>query len=181
MRWRGDSDRWGAMAITFHWLTALVVFAQFALGLWMTDLTLYDRWYHAAPDLHKSIGSLLFALLLARLGWRGYAGRPQELAGQQRWERIVARWVHFMLYLLPFAVMVSGYLISTADGRPISVFGTFTLPATLYGLDGQEDIAGAAHLVLAVTLIGLALLHAGAALKHHFLDRDRTLLRMLGR
>jgi cytochrome b561 len=76
--------------------------------------------------------------------------------------------------------MVSGYLISTADGRGIDVFGLFTVPATLQGIDHQEDVAGASHLVLAVTLIALALLHAGAALKHHFIDRDRTLRRMLG-
>jgi cytochrome b561 len=76
--------------------------------------------------------------------------------------------------------MVSGYLISTADGRGVSVFGWFTVPATLHGIDGQEDVAGVVHLTLASTLVAVALLHAGAAFKHHFIDRDRTLKRMLG-
>ncbi|MOA52423.1 hypothetical protein D3C78_1757160 [compost metagenome] len=77
--------------------------------------------------------------------------------------------------------MFSGYLISTADGRGIEVFGWFTVPATLSGIDGQEDIAGVVHLWLAWGLIGMAALHALAALKHHFIDRDATLSQMLGR
>jgi cytochrome b561 len=78
-------------------------------------------------------------------------------------------------------VTLSGYLISTADGRPLQVFGGLAIPATLSGLEGQADIAGAVHLALASSLIGVASLHALAALKHHFWDRDGTLLRMFGR
>jgi cytochrome b561 len=89
--------------------------------------------------------------------------------------------VHGLLYLLLFGVMVSGYLISTADGRPIEVFGLFAVPATVTGLPGQADRAGDIHLILAVTVIILAIVHALAALKHHFIDRDRTLVRMLRR
>jgi cytochrome b561 len=84
------------------------------------------------------------------------------------------------LYALLFAVMISGYLISTADGRSIDVFGLFSVPATVTGLPGQADVAGDVHFVLAVTLVTVAAAHALAALKHHLLDRDRTLLRMLG-
>jgi cytochrome b561 len=76
--------------------------------------------------------------------------------------------------------MLSGYLISTADGRGLEVFDWFSVPATLSGLDRQEDIAGEVHLYLAWTVIVLAALHALAALKHHFIDRDPTLMRMLG-
>jgi cytochrome b561 len=77
--------------------------------------------------------------------------------------------------------MFSGYLISTADGRAVDVFDWFSIPATIHGYDNQEDIAGLVHLVLAISLISLVTLHAAAALKHHFIDRDRTLLRMSGK
>ncbi len=77
--------------------------------------------------------------------------------------------------------MTSGYLISTADGRPLEVFGLFEIPALISGIDGQEDRAGEIHLALAYSLMGLTGLHAVAALKHHFIDKDRTLLRILGR
>ncbi len=79
------------------------------------------------------------------------------------------------------AVIVAGYLISTADGEPISVFGWFSVPATLSGLPDQADVAGEIHLYLAWALVVFAVLHALAALKHHFVDRDPTLKRMLGR
>jgi cytochrome b561 len=181
VRWRSGPDHWGAVTIALHWLTALVVFGLFAMGLWMTELTYYDRWYHDAPYIHKSIGVLLFIVTLLRLLWLLAAGRPQELASYAPWERLAARVTHITLYLLLLAVMLGGYLISTADGRPVEVFGWFEVPATISGLERQEDIAGTVHLILASTLIALALLHAGAALKHHFFDRDRTLRRMLGR
>ncbi len=176
---RSTGDHWGVVMVLIHWLTALAVFGLFALGLWMTGLGYYDPWYHRAPELHRGIGVLLLLLSVARLLWRLLYGRPQELPGHRDWEHLIAKIVHMLLYLLLFAVIVSGYLISTADGRGIEVFGWFTLPATLHGLDGQEDIAGVVHLLLASTLIGLALLHAGAALKHHLIDRDRTLTRMM--
>ena len=72
-------------------------------------------------------------------------------------------------------------MISTADCRPLEVFGLFSIPAVVTGIDNQEDIAGRVHLLLAFSLVGLALLHALATFKHSFFDRDRTLLRMLVR
>jgi len=116
-----------------------------------------------------------------RLLWRLYSPPPSPLASHTPLERRAAHAVHLLLYGLLFALMLSGYLISTADGRGLEVFGLFTLPATLTAIPRQEDVAGAVHLTLAWLLIGLAALHALAALKHHLFDRDRTLRRMLGR
>ncbi len=181
MRWRNDQAHWGAVSITLHWLSALAVFGLFILGLWMTGLGYYDTWYHKAPYIHKSVGALLFIITAARLAWLQAVGHPAELTSNTPQERLAARFVHLALYLLLFGVMVSGYFISTADGRPLEVFSWFTVPAAISGLDDQEDIAGTVHLILAITLIGLAILHTAAALKHHFIDRDSTLLRMLGR
>ena len=115
--------------------------------------------------------------MLARLAWRSLNPRP-ELSGTAL-EKKAAALVHRLLYLMLYALMLSGYLISTADGRAIEVFGLFDLPATLSGLQNQEDIAGKVHQAIAYSLVGIASLHALAALKHHFFDRDQTLRRML--
>ena len=88
---------------------------------------------------------------------------------------------HGLLYLGLFGVMISGYLISTADGRGIGVFGWFEVPALISGLPEQEDVAGLIHKYLAWGLVIFAVIHALAALKHHFIDRDATLVRMFGR
>jgi len=180
MRLRNSSSQWGWTTITIHWITALTIIGMFAFGLWMVELTYYDEWYKKGPSLHKSIGITLFMLTLGRLVWRLKNITPDALSSHKVWERKIAAIAHFLLYLLLFGVMISGYLISTADGRGVEFFGLFEIPATLQGIENQEDIAGVVHLILASTLIGIALLHAGAALKHHFIDRDRTLKRMLG-
>ena len=178
---RNTQSSYGLIAVLLHWLVALAVFGLFGLGLWMVELSYYDPWYRRAPEIHKGIGILLFLTLVLRLVWRLGNPRPRPLPGHTRIEVRAAAVIHPLLYLLLFAVMVSGYLISTADGRSIDVFGLFQVPATLNGLPNQADLAGDIHLALALTTMTLAGIHALAALKHHFLDRDRTLLRMLGR
>ena len=175
--WRNTLNNYGWISIGLHWLVAIAVIGLFGLGLWMVELTYYDPWYQRAPNLHKSMGVLLFFVMLARLAWHLGNARPR-LSGAP-WEQRAARLVHGLLYLLLYALMVSGYLISTADGRAIDVFGLFRIPATLTGKQ-QEDIAGVVHEFLAYGVIALATLHALAALKHHFIDRDNTLKRMLG-
>ena len=180
MPWQTTSKDWGWLTILIHWLTAVAVFGLFGLGLWMVELDYYSPWYRKGPDLHKSIGILLFILTLLRLVLRRIEGRPDKLPTHNGRERRLAHLVHGLLYLLLISVMIAGYFISTADGRSIEVFGLFSIPASLQGIDKQEDISGVIHLWLAISLISLVVLHALAAIKHHVFDRDRTLKRMLG-
>ena len=181
MQWKNSTTRFGLIAIALHWLVALTVFGLFGLGLWMTGLDYYDSWYKQGPWLHKSIGVVLFFVVIFRLYWRVLSPPPVALTSHKSWEIRMAHMAHLLLYLLLLAIMVSGYLISTADDRSIEVFGWFSIPATITSIPNQEDVAGLVHLTLASFLISLALLHAIAALKHHFIDRDRTLDRILGR
>jgi len=175
---RNTSISYGWVSIVLHWLMALALFGMFALGFWMTDLTYYDRWYHDAPEIHKGIGILLLIVLLFRFVWRLINTRP-ELMGAW-WEQVVALLVHRLHYVLMFTVLISGYLIPTAEGVGVDVFGWFTVLATLTFDKEQADLIGKIHWISAWAMMGLAGLHAGAALKHHLIDKDITLLRMLG-
>ncbi|CRM18644.1 hypothetical protein [Pseudomonas sp. 22 E 5] len=181
MQLRNSSARYGWVSIVLHWGVALVVFGLFALGLWMVGLDYYSAWRKDAPDLHKSIGITLFAIMLVRIVWRIVSPPPPPLASYSRMTRIGAAFGHAFLYLGLFAVMIAGYLISTADGVGIPVFGLFEIPAVVSGLPDQADTAGVVHLYLAWVLVVFAGLHGVAAFKHHFIDRDATLTRMLGR
>jgi cytochrome b561 len=182
MKWRNDPRGYGLVAVAMHWTVAVGVFGLFALGLYMRTLTYYDPLYRVLPQWHKDIGFALILLVLLRLAWRVAGVQPAAEPGHRRWERAAAHAAHALLYLLPFAMLASGYLISTADGRPMVLWvGVLELPALVTGIDNLEDTAGTLHELLAYGFIGLAVLHAAGAVKHHFFDRDRTLLRMLGR
>ena len=181
MQAANSETRWGWVAIALHWLVALVIIGLFALGFWMVDLTYYDDWYRQGPHIHRSIGILLLAAMLFRVVWRLVSTPPKPLLTHSRLEVIGAKVGHLVLYLLIFIAMVSGYLISTADGSAISVFGWFEVPSLTGRIKGMEDIAGSVHYWATWALVVLAGLHALAALKHHFIDRDDTLRRMLGK
>ncbi|HHQ6565647.1 cytochrome b [Serratia fonticola] len=181
MLWKNTADRFGHVSVLIHWLVALTVYGMFALGLWMVTLGYYDVWYHQAPEIHKSIGTLLFIVMVVRVVWRFISPPPKPLVSYSRLTRISAVLAHIALYTVLFAILISGYLISTADGQAISVFGWFDVPASVTGLPQQADTAGTIHLYLAWAVVVLSVLHALAALKHHFIDRDVTLKRMLGR
>ncbi|MDJ0776670.1 MAG: cytochrome b [Gammaproteobacteria bacterium] len=177
---RNTPQTWGTIAIALHWLMALVILGLFGLGFYMVDLTYYDPLYKTLPEIHKGIGILLALVLVLRIAWRLTNPRPAPIAGTTPLEERAASLVHHLFYLLIVVVMFTGYLISTADGKPIDVFGLFSVSATLTSIPEQEDRAGLVHEYLAYGLIALVVLHAAAALKHHFVDRDDTLRRMLG-
>lgn len=175
------SSSYGYVSIFFHWLSAVTIFGLFGLGFYMVDLTYYDSWYKTAPDVHKSIGLILFAFMVLRVIWRIKQIKPNHLASHSPLERKAGKVIHKVLYLLIFIIMLAGYLISTADGRGIEIFEVITIPAFGSIIENQEDIAGLVHQWLAYLLMLLVALHALAALKHHFIDKDNTLNRMIGK
>ncbi len=173
---RDTTAGYGLVSRLVHWLMALAIFAMFGLGLWMVGLDYYSPYYHAAPELHKSVGILLLIALALRFGWRLANTKPSD-DDLTTVERVAARLVHWGFYPLLLALMVSGYLISTADGRPIDVFGLFSVPSPGEN-KGLEDTAGVIHEYLSYLVILLSAVHAAGALKHHVIDRKATLTRM---
>lgn len=91
MQFKNTPQRYGVVSAALHWLTALVVYGMFALGLWMVTLSYYDGWYHQAPEIHKSIGILLMMALIVRIIWRLYSPPPVALTQlfplNARWRR----------------------------------------------------------------------------------------------
>lgn len=176
---KNSTSGYGWISIAIHWLSALVIFGMFGLGLYMVDLTYYDDFYKTGPYIHKSIGILLALVMLGRLLWKVMGSKVAPLATHKSWEVRLAHVVHFLLYMIFFMIAVSGYLISSADGSSIEVFGIFEVPSAIDSIDNLEDIAGDVHECLAWLLIGLVVFHVLGAMKHHVIDKDNTLRRML--
>ncbi|MEL7479132.1 MAG: cytochrome b [Pseudomonadota bacterium] len=174
---KNTTQSYGWVAKSLHWVSAVVVVGMFASGWWMVELNYYSDWYRTAPFIHKSVGVLLLILTLARLCWKVNNMSPDAVGNAV--EQFMAKAAHTVLYLLIVVICISGYLISTADGRGIEVFNWFVLPSFGELFSQQADTAGVIHKYSAYGLMGLVLLHALAALKHHFIDKDNTLKRML--
>lgn len=175
--WRNQKSGYGLISIFLHWLMAVGVIGLFALGMYMVDLSYYDPFYHKALTWHKLFGMLLACLFIARIIWK-IANPTPKMLGNNRMLHILAHATHGTLYLLLTIMFVSGYLISTASGAGIDIFNRFSIPA-LIQIGEKADAAGQAHALVAYCLMGLVSLHALAAIKHHIIDKDDTLKRML--
>ncbi len=176
-----DTDkRFGFVSIANHWLAALLIIGMLSLGLYMADLP-KGPWKGELFDIHKSFGVLVLLLGAARIGWRLGNTRPGPVDSAQPWLRKTARLLHVLLLAAMLALPLSGWAMSSAGDHAVSFFGLFTLPPLLEVNKELGKTLGEVHETLAWTLIALLVLHAGAALQHHFIARDATLRRMLGR
>ncbi|MDE2406562.1 MAG: cytochrome b [Xanthomonadaceae bacterium] len=177
---KNTATRWGIISQLLHWLMAILIVAMAWLGLTMGDLP-------NGPDkiatyaLHKSLGLSLLALVVLRLLWRLLAGAPAHVAGTPPWQVRVAAATHFMLYVLLFALPLTGWLLNSAAGFPLQWFGLINLPALAGHDEALHTLATSAHEWLFWLLAALVLAHAGAALFHHLIQGDATLARMLPR
>jgi cytochrome b561 len=167
-------------SILLHWSVAFITVALFVSGLWMVDLDYYHEWYYRAPWWHKSMGVLVVTLVLIRLVWSRWRSLPAQIGTIPHRQHLAAKFVHGLMNLCIVLLGLTGYLMVTAKGEPLEVFDWFQLPALVAGKAGWVDTAGVLHLWIAYVTIALAAGHALAALKHHFIDQDATLMRMLG-
>ena len=174
-----SNNTFGLVTIVLHWLLAIIIIGQFIFGLYMLSLSYYDPNYHSLPFYHKSIGIVFAFLLLIRIVWTCINPRPLPASNAPQWQSRLAVFLQWTMNLLLIVVVIMGYLISTASGDGISVFGWFEIPASMTSIPNQEEVAGQWHYWLACTVITLAGFHGLAALKHHFIDKDQTLNRMI--
>lgn len=176
---RNSPDRYGLVTKTLHWMIALGIMGMIWLGWWMVGLSYYDSWYNRGLELHRAIGMVLLGLAFLMAAWKLLSPSPALQSELNPWEKRGAWAAHGILLLAMFVIPVTGYLISTSAGKGFSIFGMFEFPALLTTSEAARDLAIAAHCYIAYGLIAVIAVHAGAALKHQFIDRHGTLRRML--
>ncbi len=173
---QNTKSNWGAISVAFHWLIALAIFAQFLLGWIAEDMRM-------SPDKfelfvwHKSIGVTVLLLVALRLAWRLHSAPPQSIASGR--ELLLARVGHASLYVLMFAVPLSGWWISDTSRIPFRIFWHVPTPDLMAANREASELAEQVHGALTTLLLILVVVHILAALRHHFLLKDATLRRML--
>ncbi len=186
MQWRNSSSRYGSVATSLHWIIVAAIIAQYFLAEAAEEQGDGPPSVFSAAGIHNSLGIAVLALALVRILWRLIELPPSAPATMKSYEIALARTVHIAFYFLLFAIPLSGWALATADEQPLSFFGLFDIPQLRIGAQlplvggtlGEEQLEEV-HEVLFNVLLGLALLHVAAALKHHFLDRDGVLRSML--
>lgn len=166
-------------AIGFHWIIALLIFATFGLGWFMTDIPGFTMAKLKYFSWHKWLGVTIFLLAVLRLLWRFFHMPPALANTIPKWQQLAAHVVHWSLYILIFIIPLSGYFYSLAAGVPVVYLGWVPLPVLIQPNAELAEGLKQLHMLLNYSLVFLLLAHVGAALKHQLIDRDGTLARML--
>ncbi len=170
---------YGAMGKLFHWVNAILIIALLVLGWYMVRLSYYDPGYNVSLAWHKALGMLVLGVVTGKTVWLLVSRPTVDRSSLRRFEQVAAKWTHRLLYSMMVLIPLSGYLVSTSAGRGIDVWGMFTVPALLAITEPWLAYAIAIHYYCSYAAAIMIALHAAAALKHHFVDRDDTLKRML--
>ena len=174
------TGRYSRTAIALHWIVALLILANLALGLYTVGLPLSPAKLRNF-SFHKWIGVTVFLLAAARLAWRLWHAPPALPVAMAPWERRSAHVTHVLLYALFFAAPLTGWLFSSASGFQTVYLGAFPIPDLLSKDKALADALKLAHKSINYTMAGVIVFHVAAALKHHFVDQDDVLRRMLPR
>jgi cytochrome b561 len=188
MHARDSAAGWGWVSRALHWAMAGLILFQLGFGLYMTQAVpdLIARF--TLTQLHKSWGFVVFVLAVLRVGWRLVNRVRPPLPPMPRWQLRAAEASHLLLYLFMFLMPISGWVMASASPTQDllqmqnMVFGTFALPDPwVPGVSSLEDAARWVHVSAAIGLTLVLGLHAAAALRHQFVDRDDLIARMLWR
>ena len=175
---RNTQESWGSLTRVFHWLIALLVLIMLLLGASMEEFAKPTR--SILMQIHKSIGLTVFLLMILRLCWRLINPTPHLPLTTPRWQKRAARGSHALLYFALIFMPLSGWIMSTAGGHTTRFWWLFVIKASwIPESKTLSHFASDIHLLLAWTITGLLIIHIGAALKHHFVDKDGVINRMM--
>ncbi len=176
---RNTTEKYGLVSKLLHWLIAFSIIGLIGLGWWMVGLSYYDKWYHQGLELHRAIGMLVLFMATIFIGWKMLSPSPALQSSLNPLEKMGAQSVHIILLLAMFIIPITGYVISTSSGSGFTFFNVFDIPAIAIIAEAIRDLAISIHFYLAYGIAAIVVLHAGAALKHQFIDKKGTLKRML--
>ncbi|MEI2386280.1 cytochrome b [Breoghania sp. JC706] len=173
-----DEVAYGATARSFHWVTAALVLTMIPAGIAMGNVP-SGALQNFLFDFHRSCGVVLFVITAGRLLWRLKSPPAPIIEDIPALQRLVAHIVHVLLYVLLLVQPIIGWIGTSAFGAPITVFWLFVLPPVVGKDKAMADTFFELHETLGLAMAALVLMHIAGALYHHYIRRDRTLMRMV--
>lgn len=161
----------------FHWLIAIIVISMLSGSFFLGDLP--DQYQPSAYMIHKSFGLTVLFLVLARFFWIQYTGKPALPQTVPVWQKILSRTVQYSLYVFLICMPICGWVMSVAADRVPSYFGLFQMSLPIKANKALSEFMNQSHKTIAWILIALIVLHIAGAIKHHYIDKDNVLKRML--
>lgn len=174
---KNTATQYGVISKLFHWGMALIMMGLLMVGLFMVQLEPAPFKFQVY-GWHKSFGILALILVAARIAWKFSNSKIEHMATHKKWEKTLAKIAHIGLYGAMIGMPLTGWAMSSAAGYPVKLFG-LTLPALVAENKALGGLMNQTHEILGYVLIATILLHAAGAFKHHFVDEDATLKRML--
>lgn len=174
----GKPTTYDAVSRINHWIIALAIISMLVSGLFLEFAGLPRSETRTLSGLHRSFGVLVLVYGVWRVVWRLFQGFPEAIPGMPSWQETASKLAHWGLLAGIVIMPVSGVMSSVFAGRPVSVFGWFSIPAQTE-ISALAGFASATHGFVGKALAALVIVHIAATLKHHFVDKDRTLTRMV--
>ena len=179
MTFRNTTRSWGSLSKALHWIIVVLIINQWIIAERAAQLPPKSLAVLKALWWHKSFGITILVLAVIRLAWRWMNPVPDLTAETRPWERVLAKISHVLLYALIFAMPLTGWMMSSAKNYPVSWFKLFQFPDLVAPAEQTYHQMNDLHHALFNVLVGVALLHVAGALKHHFIDKNDVLKRML--
>ena len=180
MNWRNTESRYGSLSIGLHWVMLLLLAAVYACIELRGNFPKGSDIREGLKTWHFMLGLSVLVLVLVRVMARLIGSVPVIQPAMPKWQNVVAKLMHLALYGLMIGMPILGWLILSADGKPVPFFG-LQLPPLVGDSEAIAEWAEAIHETGGTVGYVLVALHAAAALFHHYVVRDNTLQRMLPR
>jgi len=177
MAFRNTNRTWGSLTKALHWIIVILIINQWVIAERAEELKGLAKLQ--TLGWHKSFGMTILMLAIVRLVWRWMNPVPDLTNETKPWERVLAKVSHVLLYALIFAMPLTGWMMSSARNFPVSWFKLFQFPDLVAPAEKTFHLMNDLHHLLFSVLVTVALLHIAGALKHHFIDRNDVLKRML--
>ncbi|CAG8998977.1 MAG: Cytochrome b561 [Candidatus Celerinatantimonas neptuna] len=174
-------NRLSPITIVLHWLIGLTIIALWGIGFTMKHWHIRELYAY-----HKSIGVIVLIAIIIRVLWRFKKGWPVPVSNYKKWEHRISKLVHWVLLITSLTLPLFGMMLSIESGHGINVFGLiiiephFMAGKIVHYSTFWSGIAREGHNLSAYILLGALVLHVVGAFKHHLIDQDGTLKRMLG-